>query len=97
MSCGVVHTCSLDLALLWLWRRVAAVALIKPLAWEPPYAMKVALKSRKKKKKEEEGLWPFCCMSYSLVIPYFLHYSLLLCLVDFFCSDTFGFPPVYIL
>ena len=51
MSCGVVHTCSLDLALLWLWRRVAAVALIKPLAWEPPYAMKVALKSRKKKKK----------------------------------------------
>ena len=27
----------LDLALLWLWRRPAAVALIQPLAWEPPY------------------------------------------------------------
>ena len=24
-----------DLALLWLWRRTAAIALIRPLAWEP--------------------------------------------------------------
>ena len=28
----------LDLVLLWLWRRPAAAAPIKPLAWEPPYA-----------------------------------------------------------
>ena len=27
-----------DLALLWLWSRLAAVALIRFLAWEPPYA-----------------------------------------------------------
>ena len=27
-----------DLALLWLWCRPAATALIGPLAWEPPYA-----------------------------------------------------------
>ena len=33
--------------LLWLWR--AAVALFQPLAWEPPYAAGVALKSNKKK------------------------------------------------
>ena len=33
-----------DLALLWLWYRLAAVALIRPLAWEPPYAAGVALK-----------------------------------------------------
>ena len=36
--------------LLWLWRSLAAVAPITPLAWEPPYAMGVALKSIKKKK-----------------------------------------------
>ena len=35
---------SLILALLWLWRRVAAAALIGPLAWERPYAKGVALK-----------------------------------------------------
>ena len=27
-----------DLALLWLWCRPAATALLRPLAWEPPYA-----------------------------------------------------------
>ena len=39
MSCGVGRRLSLDLALLWLWCRPAATALIQPLAWEPPYAM----------------------------------------------------------
>ena len=34
---------SLDLALLWLWRRWAAVVSIRPLAWEPLYAMDVAI------------------------------------------------------
>ena len=50
MSCGVGHRCSLDSELLWLWCRLAAVALIGPLAWEPPYAVGAALKSKKKKK-----------------------------------------------
>ena len=40
-----------DLALLWLWHRLAAVAPIRLLAWEPPYAMCGALKKTKKKKK----------------------------------------------
>ena len=39
-----------DLALLWLWHRLAPIALIQPLAWEPPYATGVALKRQKKKK-----------------------------------------------
>ena len=40
-----------DLALLWLWRsRLAAIAPIGPLAWEPPYAVGVALKRTKKTK-----------------------------------------------
>ena len=38
-----------DLALLWLWRRPVAVALIRPLAWELPYATGVSLKSKKGK------------------------------------------------
>ena len=53
MSCGVGHRHGLDLALLCPWHRLAAVALIRPLAWEPPYAMSVALKSQKKKKYRE--------------------------------------------
>ena len=36
-----------DLALLWLWRRLAVVALIWPLAWELPYAVGAALKKAK--------------------------------------------------
>ena len=47
MSCGVGRRCGLDPALLWLWRRLAATAPIRPLAWEPPYAEGVALKSNK--------------------------------------------------
>ena len=43
-----------DLALLWLWCRLAAVAPTGPLAWEPPYAAGVALKRPKKKKKERK-------------------------------------------
>ena len=43
-----------DLGLLWLWCRPATVALIGPLAWEPPYAMSVALKSKKQKAKNKK-------------------------------------------
>ena len=46
MSCGVGHNRGLDLALLWLWCRPAAVALIQTLAWELPYAKGVGLKSK---------------------------------------------------
>ena len=45
-----------DPALLWLWCRPAAAALIRPQAWEPPYTVSVALKSEKKKKKSS-SLW----------------------------------------
>ena len=33
---------------IWLWCRLAAGALIGPLAWKPPYAMGEALKKKKK-------------------------------------------------
>ena len=54
MGCGVGHRHGSEPALLWLWCRLAAVALICTLAWEPPYAAGVALKKRPKKKKSFE-------------------------------------------
>ena len=45
-GCGVGHRCGLDLALLWLWHRPAGAVPIQTLAWEPPYAVGVALKSK---------------------------------------------------
>ena len=47
LSCGIGCRRGLDPGLLWLWCRLAVVAPIQPLAWEPPYA----LKGLKKKKK----------------------------------------------
>ena len=44
MCYGAGHRPSLDPVLLWLWHRLAAVALIQPLAWELPYATGVTLK-----------------------------------------------------
>ena len=52
-SCGVGRRCGSDPTLPWLWCRLAAVALILPLAWEPPYAMGVALKKPKSQKKKK--------------------------------------------
>ena len=49
VSYGVGRRRGLDPVLLWLWCRPAVVAPIGPLAWEPPYAMSVALKRKKKK------------------------------------------------
>ena len=52
MSSGAGHKLSSAPALLWLWHRSAAAALIQPLAWELPYAVGVGLKRQKKKKKK---------------------------------------------
>ena len=50
MSCGVGHRRGSDLALLWLWCRLGAVAMIQPLAWELTYAMGVAPEKKDKEK-----------------------------------------------
>ena len=52
MSDGIGHRLSLDLTLLWL--RPVAIALIQPLAWEPPYAMGATLKKTLFKRKKEK-------------------------------------------
>ena len=49
MSCGVGCRLRSNPALLWLWRRPAATALIGPLALEPPYATGTALKKGQKR------------------------------------------------
>ena len=41
---GVGYRRGLDLALLWLWRRLAAAAQTHLLAWELPYAADATLK-----------------------------------------------------
>ena len=52
MSRDVGHRRVSDPELLWLWHRLAAIALIRPLAWEPPYAAGAALKKTKTKNQK---------------------------------------------
>ena len=56
MSCGVGRRLGLDPALLWmwlwLWNRPVGTAQIQPLAWEPPYAVGMALKRQKTKEEK---------------------------------------------
>ena len=52
MSCGAGRRRGLDLALLWLWHRPGAVALIRPLAWKLPYGVGMALKRKENKTKK---------------------------------------------
>ena len=39
----------------------AATSLIQPLAWEPPFAMGVAIKRQKDQKKKKKGALNFFC------------------------------------
>ena len=60
MSCGVGCGLGSDSELLWLWRRLAAVALMTPLAREPLYAIGMALKRQKTKKKKKKVNYTVC-------------------------------------
>ena len=53
MSCGIGRRHSSDLALLWLWRRPRAIALIRLLTWGLPCAADVALQKRQKTNKQK--------------------------------------------
>ena len=50
-SCSIDHKRGSDPALQWLWHRLAAAALVRPLAWEPPYAAGSALKRQNNQTK----------------------------------------------
>ena len=54
MTYGVGRRRGSDPALLWLWHRPAAATPIGPLAWEPPYAVSVALEKRQKDKTNKK-------------------------------------------
>ena len=54
MSHGVGHRHGLDPKLLWLWRRPVTAAPTRPLPWESPDAMSVALQKKQNKKKERK-------------------------------------------
>jgi len=64
--------------LLWLCCRLAATALLGPLAWEPPYATGAALKRQKREKKKEKN-----CTSNSsmLIIQPWLFFNSYFCTV----------------
>ena len=59
MSCGGGGRCGLDPMMLWLWCRLVATALIRPLAWEPPDAEGAALEKAKKTKKKRRVIVRF--------------------------------------
>ena len=58
MSCRAGRRCGLDPALLWLWCSLAAIALIGPWAWEPPYASDEKTKNKNKPKKKTKKKKP---------------------------------------
>ena len=60
MNCGVGCRRGPNPALLWLWCRPVAMAPIRSLAWEPPYAPGAALEKAKrpnKKAVKKESTW----------------------------------------
>lgn len=77
MSCGVGCRRGSDLVWLWLWLwcRPAATALIRPLAWEPPYATGAAVKSERKegkREREKEGREGKKTLGKSILLTYTL-------------------------
>ena len=65
MSCSVVQRHGSDPRLLWPWRRLAAAALIWPLAWKLAYTSGATLKRQKKNVCGQKGKKFY-------MIPYFL-------------------------
>ena len=55
LSCVVGCRCASDPALLWLWCRPAAIAVIRPLAWEPPHAAAGAAQEMAKRQKKKRA------------------------------------------
>ena len=71
MSCDVGCRHSSDLALVWLWYRLAAMAPIGPLAWEPPYAARAAQEMAKRQKKKKNLL---CFCTSCVPSPFLFHH-----------------------
>ena len=89
VSCGVDYRLSSDPAL--LWHRLAAVALIRPLAWKPPYATGLALKIKTNKKTLRLSLVSSFSLSKNSHIYTFIQFFLLSFLHNISCSFSFFF------
>ena len=68
LSYGVDRRCGSGPRL--LWHRPAAIASIRPLAWELPHGMGVALKKEKKKKTRNVHTWNFNKLHSGLESPF---------------------------
>ena len=77
MSCGVGCRRGSDPALQWLWRRLAAAALTRPLAWEPPYAVGAALRKTKRQNTTLISCFYREIKHLSSECSYILNYSIL--------------------
>ena len=53
---ALLSRCGSDIALLWLWCKLADVTLIHPILWELPYVVGVDLKIKKNKKNKKEKM-----------------------------------------
>ena len=67
MSCGIGCRRDSGLALLGLWYRLAATAPIRPLVWDPAYAMGVALKRQKNKKQKKHYFFQSMNLAYLFI------------------------------
>ena len=74
VTCGVDCRHGSDPVWLWLWWRLAAVAMIRPLAWELPYATGVAINSKQPTNQRERGYkLPHCYMILGFL---YIHFKL---------------------
>ena len=80
--------------LLWLWRSLVSTALIRPLAWGPPYALGVAqeMAKRQKKKKRKRILSSFSLMFFCIffLVLHIYCAKMVKCFCDYFTDDYFA-------
>ena len=81
-SCGAGYRHGSNPELLWLWCRPAAVAPIRPLAWELPYAVSAALK-RKKIVSVQRILWVILRVLHGYEWSFNMSKSWMVCFLDF--------------
>ena len=87
MNCGIGHRHGSDLAL-WLWCRLAATAPIRPLAWEPPYAMGVALEKTKKEKKKTKKIKYLILLEKIYKIHIYMHTRIYICVYIIYVDES---------
>ena len=77
--------------LLWLWHRLAATALIGPLAREPPYAVGAAQEIAKKK----NGFCKVLGISITILLSFFLSFVFFVVVVAVVAAISRAAPAAY--